>query len=107
MRTFFSVAMAIAVASAQQTVEDFDQNSPYMKVGHMGEGLHAAHPHTEQHDNQERRVPLNMDKRKYMDPIRSAEQASGTMDTSTKQEMLRRQKDPEFMHPEHVFHSAE
>lgn len=48
-----------------------------------------------------------MDKRKYMDPIRSAEQASGTMDTSTKQEMLRRQKDPEFMHPEHVFHSAE
>ena len=36
--------MAIAVAKAQQTVEDFDESSPYMKIGRLGEGLDAAQP---------------------------------------------------------------
>ncbi len=98
MRTFFSVMMAIAVASAQQTIEDFDENSPNMQVGLLGDGLDVAQP---QHTDaiEKRRVPTGIDTDRYFEPAHSAMLGPVQRTATSQTDRNMRAHDAEFMHP--------
>jgi len=114
MRTFFSVALSIAVASAKQTSEnlfDYGPGSPLMAVGHLGEGLHAAETHhtygmpEAHHDLVDHRVTTGIEHGSYYEPI--VHTAEHHQTAFTHREVLGRSLDVEAHDPAHVFHSAE
>lgn len=82
MRNLFSVALSIAVASAQHANEnlfDYGPSSPLMAVGHLGEGLHVAEPHhtygmaEAHHEMVAHSATTGIDLDHYLEPVHTAE----------------------------------
>ena len=114
MRTYFSAALAMAVASAQHTAsyQSFAPDSPLMAVGHLGEGLDMAHPHeaygrSELDHGEIYRTPTGIDHSRYFEPTHSAERGPIHHTVDSHHDLYDFVHDIEAEDPKHVFHSAE
>ena len=111
MRTYFSAALALAVAQAQRSYGDFAPDSPYMAIGRLGEGLDMATRHEysrgELDHGHAHRTPTAIDHSRYFEPAHSAERLPIHHREAERHSLYDIAHDVEDQDPKHVFHSAE